>query len=206
MHLSSARTETGRRWRSGWWLGGFCLTLALAFLKSTFSASYRLTLKHCPSSSLSFVDSEICWLGDTGLSNHLASDYQLYICTTFTNRVYEPAMDHSMSAEDTKNSLIYAIIGSRLKAKASCSTQSSGSGSGVSSCNSSLRGDDTFENDYQRSRARRGSSESAPYCIERDSDHFPPLPSRTGPDTYHCYICDAKVYMPRKRDWQCVSK
>lgn len=74
----------------------------------------------------------------------------------------------------------------------------------VSGRNSSMRGDNRFETDYQRSRPRRGSGSSAgSYHIERDVDQFPGLPTeKTTAEEYHCEFCNKSVTIRRNRDWQ----
>lgn len=77
----------------------------------------------------------------------------------------------------------------------------------VSSRNSSLRGDDNFETDYQRSRPRRGSSASgALYPIERDIELFPAMPPEKESNIYHCDVCNRDLCIMRMRNWQYVSR
>jgi len=74
----------------------------------------------------------------------------------------------------------------------------------LSSVNSSLRGDDHFDPEYQRSPPRRPTVDSEiSYHIEEPEPTFPPLPeSKVSSFGYLCDICGCKIVITRKRDWQ----
>ncbi|KPI45917.1 uncharacterized protein AB675_752 [Cyphellophora attinorum] len=94
--------------------------------------------------------------------------------------------------------------------------------SAMSSRNSSMRGDNHFDTDYQRTKARRESAGSgASYHIEREDYQFTSPMRATGPEAFksspqfssrtaavstrRCELCDRDVGIKRQRDFHAAT-